>query len=107
MDSELDAAENATNDANPKAESQIARIYKTEVAMGQGTAKAGEPYTQLIAHCYMAKTDSSKDSITDIEAGIKKEVSVGCTVQSIVCSVSGADNRVTACGHFNGNTYSG
>ena len=26
-------------DHNPKAESQIARIYKTEVVMGQGTAR--------------------------------------------------------------------
>jgi len=94
-------------DHNPKAESQIARIYKTEVVQGQGTAKTGEPYAQLIAHCYMAKTDSNKDFISDIEAGIKKEVSIGCAVQSIVCSICGADNRVTACAHYNGNTYSG
>jgi HK97 family phage portal protein len=94
-------------DHSPKVENQKARIYKTEVISGTGTARTGEPYAQLIAHCYMAKTESNKDFIADIEAGIKKEVSIGCAVQSVICSVCGADNRVTACSHINGKEYNG
>jgi HK97 family phage portal protein len=94
-------------DHNPKAENQKARIYKTEVVKGNGTTKAGEPYSQLIAHCYMANTESNKDFIAEIEAGIKKEVSVGCAVKSVICSICGVDNRVTVCDHYNGLEYGG
>ena len=94
-------------DHNPKAENQKARIYKTEVVTGNGTTKTGEPYSQLIAHCYMANTESNKDFIAEIEAGIKKEVSVGCAVKSVICSICGVDNRVTSCAHYNGVDYDG
>lgn len=94
-------------DHNPKAENQKARIYKTEVVKGAGTTKTGEPYSQLIAYCYMANTESNKDFITEIEAGIKKEVSIGCSVNSVICSVCGVDNRLAWCGHWNGEDYDG
>lgn len=90
-----------------KAENQVARIFDTEVTDGAGTTKTGESYAQLVAHCYMLRTDSTKDMIAEIEAGIKKEVSVGCAIGSAVCSICGVDNRKAWCEHYNGKTYDG
>lgn len=87
-------------DHTNKAASQCARIYAAEVE-GDGTFK------RLIAKCYMARCESNRDLITEIEAGIKKEVSVGCRMAQIKCSVCGADNRKTICEHIGGRTYGG
>lgn len=54
------------------ADNQVARIYATELVNPGKNNSLGNAYTQLKAHCYMAKTDSNKDLITDIRAGIKK-----------------------------------
>ena len=43
--------------------------------------------------------------IADIEAGIKKEVSVGCAMGRSVCSVCGSEYGT--CGHVKGETYEG
>jgi len=90
-----------------KAENQCARIYATEVIDGAGTTKNGETYAQLVAHCYMVRTGTNKDLITEISAGIKKEVSVGCAIGSVVCSICGADNRKVYCEHWYGKDYDG
>jgi hypothetical protein len=90
-----------------KSENQCARIYATEVVDGEGTTKNGEPYAQLVAHCYMVKTDSNKDLITEISAGIKKEVSVGCAIKSVVCSICGLNQRETMCKHWPSREYDG
>ena len=90
-----------------KSENQCARIYATEVVSGESITKNGETYAQLVAHCYMVRTDTNKDLITEISAGIKKEVSVGCAIGSVVCSICGADNRKTLCEHWNGQVYDG
>lgn len=86
---------------------QVARIYDTEVVEVGGTTKSGESYTQLIAKCYMLKTESNAEIIAAIEAGIIKEVSIGCSIKSAVCSICGLDNRESYCKHFNGREYDG
>lgn len=90
-----------------KAENQCARIYATEVVKGAGTTKNGEIYSQLVAHCYMVKTNSNEDLITEISAGIKKEVSVGCRMGAATCSICGKDNRKYWCEHYPGKEYEG
>jgi len=90
-----------------KSGNQCARIYETEVLGGTGTTKNGEPYAQLVAHCYMVKTENNKDLITDINAGIKKEVSIGFRIGKAICSICGADNRKTYCEHWAGKIYEG
>lgn len=92
-----------TNSSN----NQVARIYATEVVEENGTTKNDESYARLIAHCYMVRTDSNKDLITEIQAGIKKEVSVGCRIKKAVCSICGTDNREGYCKHWNGREYDG
>lgn len=94
-------------DHRGQADNQVARIYATEVIEENGTTKNGENYSRLVAHCYMVKTDSNKDLITEIQAGIKKEVSVGCSIKKAVCSICGTDNREGYCKHWNGREYDG
>lgn len=87
------------------ADNQVARIYSTELVKSEKITQAGEPYTQLVAHCYMVKTASNADLIAEIKAGIKKEGSVGCAVSSVVCSICGTDNAKSYCAHWPGRSY--
>lgn len=88
-----------------RADNQVARIYATELIQTDKATKAGEPYTQLVAHCYMVKMASNADLITEIKAGIKKEGSVGCAVKSSLCSICGTDNNKSCCPHWPGRSY--
>lgn len=87
------------------ADNQVARIYATELVQSDKATKAGELYTQLVAHCYMVKTASNADLIAEIKAGIKKEGSVGCAVSSVICSICGTDNAKSYCRHWPGKSY--
>lgn len=93
-------------DHNPKGENQTARIFDTEVKTDKSKKTAnGEDYTYLLARAYMIKNQKTQDLISEIEAGIKKEVSISCKVDSEICSVCGADKRVRPCAHLKGRTY--
>ena len=88
------------------ANDQVARIYATELVTSEKTVtKSGEPYTQLVAYCYMVRTESNKDLIAEIKGGIKKEGSVGCAVTSAICSICGTDNAKDYCRHYRGRSY--
>ena len=88
------------------ADNQVARIYATELDINSAKlTKAGEPYTRLVAHCYMVKTASNADLIAEIKAGIKKEGSVGCAVSGAICSICGTDNAKSYCRHWPGKSY--
>lgn len=90
------------------ADNQVARIYATELLQdGTKTTKTGELYTQLVARCYMLNNEANKNLISEIKAGIKKEVSVGCSVNKAVCSICGTDNRKDYCRHYWGKSYDG
>lgn len=94
-------------DHNTRANNQIARIFETRVeTILDKRTKAGEPLTRLVARAYMANTEKNADLIAEIDAGIKKEVSVGCAVKSVTCSVCGQDRRLNPCSHKNGKAYS-
>lgn len=92
-------------DHNPSADNQVARIYHTEVVDTGKAMKNGEPYMQLKARCYMVRTASNADLITEIRAGIKKEGSVGFAASSAICSVCGTDNARSYCRHWPGKSY--
>ena len=95
-------------DHNPKGENQTARIFDAEVVTDpQKTTKAGEPYTMLKASAYMVRSKKNEELILEIDAGIKKEVSVGCSVASVTCSVCGTDLKKGNCGHQRGKRYGG
>ena len=85
------------------AQEQTARLYRTEVCRESGTTAAGDGIRYLKGYAYMLRSEKNRDLIEEIEAGIKKEVSVGCSVARRVCSVCGAED----CGHVPGQVYDG
>ena len=86
------------------AKGQTARIYRTEVVREPDTVTAaGDEYRWLKGWAYLMRTEKNQELITEIEGGIKKEVSVGCSMGRSVCSVCGAEN--CACGHVKGQMY--
>lgn len=92
-------------DHRRSADNQVARIYDTELVTEPRLTKAGEPFTKLIAKCYMVKTPSNADLIKEIQAGIKKEVSTGVRPKRIICNICGTDNAKTWCSHWPGQEY--
>lgn len=95
-------------DHNPQAHGQTARIYDCRAEQDKTrTTSCGEPYTRLVAQAYLPRTESNRDFITELESGIKKEVSVGCAVRSVTCSVCGADLKNGGCEHQRGQSYGG
>ncbi|MBQ2854921.1 MAG: hypothetical protein IJE81_05555 [Oscillospiraceae bacterium] len=77
---------------------QIARIFETQVVKEQGVS-------YVKAWAYIRRGGANDETIADIEAGIKKEVSVGCAMGSAVCSVCGSEYGT--CGHRKGEYYDG
>ena len=80
------------------AERQLARIFDAEVLQEEGVS-------YIKAWAYIRRGGSGDEWIADIEAGIKKEVSVGCAMGQSVCSVCGAEYGT--CGHRKGEHYDG
>lgn len=91
-----------------KAENQCARIYAAQTGVKEGkTTSYGVPYVFLEAHCYMPRTEETKAQIDRIEAGIQKEVSIGCAVRKHTCSICGKGFYSPDCIHKRGDKYDG
>lgn len=88
------------------AQGQAARIYRTEVVRqpAQKTA-AGDGYCYLKGWAYLLRHEKNQSLIEEIEGGIKKEVSIGCSVKQSVCSICGA--KTGTCEHRKGGMYGG
>ena len=80
------------------AENQVARIFETQVVKEEGVSF-------IKAWAYIRRGGSNDEIIADIEAGIKKEVSVGCAMGRAVCSICGSEYGT--CGHLKGEYYDG
>jgi len=88
------------------ARNQTARIYRTEVVREPSrVTAAGDEYCWLKGWAYLLRTEKNADLIAEIEGGIKKEVSVGCSVKRRNCSVCGAEEG--GCRHIRGELYDG
>ena len=88
------------------AKGQTARLYKTEVISEPGKVTVdGRPYRYLKGWAYMMRTEENAPLIAEIEGGIKREVSVGCAVKTVACSVCGMD--LCDCPHEKGARYDG
>lgn len=95
-------------DHSRRADNQIARVYDTElIPDAEKVTGAGEAFNTLILKCYMVKTQRNADLITEIKAGIKKEVSTGTRAKKMICSICGVDNMKTYCPHWWGKEYDG
>ena len=80
------------------AENQIARIFETQVVKEKDVS-------YIRAWAYIRRGGANDEVIADIEAGIKKEVSVGCAMARAVCSICGSEYGT--CGHVKGESYEG
>ena len=80
------------------AENQVARIFETQVVREDGVSF-------IKAWAYIRRGGRNGEIIADIEAGIRKEVSVGCAMGRCVCSVCGSEYG--SCGHVKGEYYDG
>ena len=88
------------------ARGQTARIYRTEVVGGDGALTSdGRPCRYLKGWAYMMRTDENAALIAEIDGGIKREVSVGCAVDRVVCSICGQE--LESCPHEKGEEYGG
>ena len=67
----------------------------------------GDQLFRLTARAYIPRTEGNRELIDQIEAGIVKEVSVGCSMGRTVCSVCRSDMRSPMCSHQKGRTYDG
>jgi hypothetical protein len=95
-------------DHNPSGTNQTARIFATRLETHpEQKTSTGEDYTCLKGNAYMVRTDANQDLIREIDAGIKKEVSVSCAAASRTCSVCGKDRHTAACPHVQGEVYQG
>lgn len=93
-------------DHEPSGKNQTARIYSCRVKSDPGRKTiVGEEYTWVEAKAYMVKNEKNEPLIGEIDAGIKKEVSIGCSVGKISCSICGKD--ASACSHQKGKKYGG
>lgn len=79
-------------------ENQVARIFETQVVKEKNAS-------YIRAWAYIRRGGKNDELIADIEAGIKKEVSVGCAMAQAVCSICGSEYGT--CGHVKGEHYDG
>lgn len=89
------------------ADNQFARAYAAEVQDTGEKTSDGRDLKCLVVNCYMLATGENEHMISEIKAGIKKEVSIGFAAKSVICSICGADNRKTLCMHYGGKDYEG
>ncbi len=95
-------------DHDPTAKNQKARIISCRVDAVEGRSTAlGDELFRLTARAYIRRTEANRELIEAIEAGIVKEVSVGCSVERTVCSVCRNDMRSPLCNHIKGREYNG
>lgn len=93
-------------DHQATSDNQTARIYKCSVENIDGkTNRIKKPYKRLVAKAYMPRSKKNENVILEIDSGIKKEVSVGCAVESKTCFICGENTDSGNCSHVKGRRY--
>ena len=93
-------------DHSMKSTDQTARIFDAFVEKVNGKKTAdGEDFYSLKAKAYMLNNEQNRSLIDSIDAGIKKEVSVSCSVDKAYCSICHTDRKRAACEHKKGKIY--
>lgn len=101
---ELFIGKTGISDHDSSSANQTARIFDTEVVTDdRHITRFGGTYRYLRAMAYMVRTDENRDLITQIEGGIRKEVSISCSAAKRTCSVCGMES----CAHVKGREYGG
>ncbi|MCD8388847.1 MAG: hypothetical protein LUC21_01580 [Oscillospiraceae bacterium] len=106
--SALFAGKTGISDHEWRSGNQVARIYKTELLrQPEKRTLAGDGYVALKAWAYMLRSEANAPLIADIEGGIRKEVSVGCSVRARICSSRGRPVGQDGGAHVPGQVYDG
>ena len=100
---ELFVGKSGIFDHNWSAQAQTARIYRTELVEEERMTTAGDRYCYVKGYAYMLRNEKNEALIEEIEGGIKKEVSVGCSIKKSICSVCGRE--IALCEHERGQRY--
>ena len=87
------------------ARGQTARIYRAQVVEDGSRTADGRPCRWLKGWAYLMRTPENQGLIAEIDGGIKREVSVGCAVERVLCSVCG--EPLEECPHEKGKEYDG
>lgn len=87
------------------AKEQCARIYRTELVTTEEENSLGEPYAYVKGYAYMLRSAEHESLMNEIEAGIKREVSISCAAGERRCSICG--EALELCGHQIGREYDG
>ena len=95
-------------DHSMRSADQRARIFETYVEEQKGKKTAdGEPLFSLKGRAYMLRNEENSAMISAIDAGIKKEGSVSCSMKKHRCSICGKDRRRERCEHLPSRSYGG
>lgn len=106
--SKLFIGKTGISDHSMRSKDQCARIFYTYVETDNTkTTSYGEVYVALKARAYMLRTEENSTLISEIKGGIKKEVSISCSMAKNTCSVCGGDMKSHSCKHVKGRTYAG
>lgn len=106
--SELFVGKTGISDHEWSSGKQKARIYRTELLCDDSRKNSlGQPYTFLKGYAYMLRTEGNSELIAEIEGGIRRETSVGCSVEKSICSICGNEIGSSDCGHVKGHEYDG
>ena len=105
---ELFVGKTGITDHEWRAANQVARIYRTELQRPADRKNSlGEDYVFLKGYAYMLRSEQNAALIAEIDAGIKRETSVGCSVARSLCSVCGQEIGTEGCRHVKGRQYGG
>ncbi len=105
---ELFTGRTGITDHNWSADAQKARIYRCELVTDAARKTSlGAPYMYLRGRAYMLRSEGNAELIAEIDGGIKRETSVGCSVARTLCSICGQELGSGTCSHIKGRTYDG
>ena len=104
---ELFPGKTGISDHSMRSKDQRARVFRTYLEESGSKNSVDEPYTALKARAYMLRSRENESLIAEIEGGIKKEVSISCSMNKSTCSICKADMRSHACKHVKGRSYDG
>lgn len=105
---EMFVGKTGISDHSMRSKDQRARIFHTYISTdANAKTSVGENYTALKAKAYMVRNEENAALISEIEGGIKKEVSISCSMNKSTCSICGSDTKSHRCKHIRGRHYDG
>jgi len=86
---------------------QIGRVYDTRIEIAGAKNSLGEPLISLTGKVYILRNEYTQPLIDSINGGIRKELSIACSIGKQTCSICGEPVRYGSCenNHYAGRYY--